>query len=567
MASSSKCITGKLKRIVATAIAAILSVGLVSYYPIVKNDNYGIVVEAYSNGNYKVNTASGINVRTGAGTGYSKAGAATNGTSFTVDQISGSWGHTSSIKCTNGTKSSWVCLDYCRQTSTSSSGSSNVSSFQAATYKVNTSSGLNVRTGAGTNYSKKTAVKNGTYLYITSKSGDWGYASNYGGYVSMKYTAFVSNSNLTSGSGASYGVSTAVNIISNYTNYSTPLSNGTAYFITPACATGNVIDVSNSGKNNGANILSWSKHGGTNQQFKAVYLSNGYYTFYNVNSGKVIDVSGGIVANGTNIQIYEYNGTASQQWRLISAGNGYYYLQSKLNSSYYLDVSGASSSNGANVQLYKGNASNAQKFKFTTTSSNGGSSNSSYSLSKLKPLQQGNYSNVKYVHYSNKTVASSGCGTMATINAVRYLTGKTIDVSSMAYWAGENQYVYDVGSYHTIAQAAAKKYGNQYGFSCSQYKTFSSYPSASEYSTIWNLMVSHLQRGEVAVTLVKGHFIAIVDYDSSTNKVLVYDSAASSSRGTTTSGDWKSYDELRYGSGVCYSKLKIRDAITFLCKN
>lgn len=26
----------------------------------------------------------------------------------------------------------------------------------------------------------------------------------------------------------------------------------------------------------------------------------------------------------------------------------------------------------------------------------------------------------------------------------------------MAYWAGENQYVYNVGSYHTIAQAAAK---------------------------------------------------------------------------------------------------------------
>lgn len=80
-------------------------------------------------------------------------------------------------------------------------------------------------------------------------------------------------------------------------------------------------------------------------------------------------------------------------------------------------------------------------------------------------------------------------------------------------------------------------------------------------------MVSHLQRGEVAVTLVKGHFIAIVDYDSSTNKVLVYDSAASSSRGTTISGDWKSYDELRYNSGIGYSKLKIRDAITFLCEN
>lgn len=61
---------------------------------------------------------------------------------------------------------------------------------------------------------------------------------------------------------------------------------------------------------------------------------------------------------------------------------------------------------------------------------------------------------------------------------------------------------------------------------------------------MWNDLRSHLKNGEVAVALVEGHFIAIVDYDSRSNTVLVYDSAASDKRGTTTKGDWKSCNEL-----------------------
>lgn len=219
---------------------------------------------SYSTGTYQVNTSAGCNVRKGAGTGYAKLGAATNGTQFKVTKISGNWGY-GTIKCTNGTKTGWICLTYCKAVS----------------------------------------------------------------------------------------------------SYSTPLSSGTSYYISPACATGNNLDVSGGGKNNSTNIISYKKNNGKNQQFKAVLKSNGYYAFYDNNSGKVIDVNGGKVANGTNVQIYQWNGTDSQLWRLIDAGNGYYYVQSKLNSSYYLDINGCVNTNGANVQLYKGNNSNAQRFKFT----------------------------------------------------------------------------------------------------------------------------------------------------------------------------------------------------------
>lgn len=342
-------------RFVAAMLAMVMSFGAI----IAPNENgknflesNPIVASAYSTGNYKVATSSGVNVRSGAGTGYSKKGSAANGTTFTVSQISGSWGYTSSIKCTNGTKSGWVCLNYCSQIT---------SSFVSGTYKVYNCSTLNVRKGAGTSYGVKTTVKAGTYLYITSKSGNWGYAQNKGGYVSMKYCTFVSKSDLTSTSSSSSSSSS--------TSYSTPLSSGTKYYIYPKCASNKVLDVNGLGTANGTNIMICNLNGGKNQQFKAVLVSSGYYAFYDTNSGKVIDVSGGVVANGTNVQLYKYNGTASQLWRLISVGDGYYMLQSKLNKSYYLDICGGTDTNGANVQLCKGNSTNAQKFKFVSVSS------------------------------------------------------------------------------------------------------------------------------------------------------------------------------------------------------
>lgn len=74
---------------------------------------------SYSTGTYVINTKSGCNVRTGAGTGYNIVGAASNGVTFTVTKTSGSWGYTSSINCTNGKRSGWVCLDYCYKKSSS----------------------------------------------------------------------------------------------------------------------------------------------------------------------------------------------------------------------------------------------------------------------------------------------------------------------------------------------------------------------------------------------------------------------------------------------------------------
>ncbi len=68
---------------------------------------------SYSTGYYIVSPSNGINVRTGAGTGYSRVGAASQGIKFYVSKVSGNWGFTDSIRCTNGTRSGWVALEYC----------------------------------------------------------------------------------------------------------------------------------------------------------------------------------------------------------------------------------------------------------------------------------------------------------------------------------------------------------------------------------------------------------------------------------------------------------------------
>ncbi|MBQ8767729.1 MAG: SH3 domain-containing protein, partial [Clostridia bacterium] len=149
---------------------------------------------SYSTGTYCVSSSSGINVRKGAGTGYSKVGAASKGITFTVSKVNGSWGYTSSIKCTNGTKAGWVSLDYCSKKSTSANNTSSASKYTTGSYTINSNSGVNVRKGAGTGYSKVGAAARGTTFNVSKVSGAWGYSSSIkctngtrAGWVSLDY--------------------------------------------------------------------------------------------------------------------------------------------------------------------------------------------------------------------------------------------------------------------------------------------------------------------------------------------------------------------------------------------
>lgn len=114
---------------------------------------------SYSTGTYSISTTKGLNVRRGAGTYYSKVGTATYNTKFYVSKISGNWGYTSSIRCTNGTRAGWVSLDYCRR---SSSGSYNRNSYNDVFASVK-GSGYSFEQGKA---SQSTTFTKGTFVYV-----------------------------------------------------------------------------------------------------------------------------------------------------------------------------------------------------------------------------------------------------------------------------------------------------------------------------------------------------------------------------------------------------------------
>ena len=95
-----------------------------------------------TNVNYKVkvNTSKGLNIRSGASTSYRIVGGYANGTTVTITSEKSNWGKT---------KKGWICLDYTTRVGSSSS------SYRTGRYEV-TATVLNVRTGPGTNYSRKT---------------------------------------------------------------------------------------------------------------------------------------------------------------------------------------------------------------------------------------------------------------------------------------------------------------------------------------------------------------------------------------------------------------------------
>ncbi len=225
-------------------------------------------------------------------------------------------------------------------------------------YRITTTAGVNMRSGPGTNYRKVTAIPYNTTVSVTSTSGVWGKTTyrGYTGWFSLDYAQKITTS---SNSG------------------SRPLADG-KYHIATSLNTGKVLDCDAWSTSNGANILLWEAHYGTNQTVTLTYLNNGYYKIVFNHSGKCLDVSGCSTSSGANVHQWDYVGGTNQQWLIKSAGNGYYYVIAR-HSGKYLDVSGGSSANGANIQVYDGNGTAAQKFRFIPAGSVSSNSNNNSS--------------------------------------------------------------------------------------------------------------------------------------------------------------------------------------------
>jgi len=132
-----------------------------------------------------VNTAAGLNVRKGPSTSYARIATLTNGTKVKVITTSGDWS-----KITSGSITGYVSNQYLSSKSPSSGNTSdNDSNETSITKYVDASVGLNVRKGAGTNYSVITTLSHGTKVTVKSTSNGWSKITSGSttGYVSSTY--------------------------------------------------------------------------------------------------------------------------------------------------------------------------------------------------------------------------------------------------------------------------------------------------------------------------------------------------------------------------------------------
>lgn len=132
----------------------------------------------------KINTPV-LNVRSGPGTNYNINRTVKINEVYTIVEEKDGWG-----KLKSG--AGWISLAYTTKNTNSSStvqSSSNSSKYVLGLYVVNTTSGLNVRTGPGTNYARKKTYTNGTRFDTFEIKNDW--ARTPSGWVCLKYCKLV----------------------------------------------------------------------------------------------------------------------------------------------------------------------------------------------------------------------------------------------------------------------------------------------------------------------------------------------------------------------------------------
>ena len=161
-----------------------------------------------------VNSTSGLNVRSGAGTTYSKLGTLEYKEKVTVLSTSNGW-----AKINYNGQTGYVSSSYLQTTVPGGTTSENNNSSTTTTVKyVNATSGLNVRSGAGTSYSKIGSLDYKEKVTVLSTSYGWAKINYKGqaGYVSSSYLQSTVPSGSTSNSGSNNSVSASASSVIAY---------------------------------------------------------------------------------------------------------------------------------------------------------------------------------------------------------------------------------------------------------------------------------------------------------------------------------------------------------------
>jgi len=139
-------------------------------------------------------------------------------------------------------------------------------------------------------------------------------------------------------------------------------ADGSTHYLTSA-SSGLVMDVSGASTADGAKVVQWSNHSGTNQQWTVHSVSGKVFTLVNVNSGKCLETPNQSTAQGVQLDQGTCNGSTSQQWSVNPVGAGYTLVN--VLSGLDADVFGASTSAGAAIDQWPGNGGANQTWNFS----------------------------------------------------------------------------------------------------------------------------------------------------------------------------------------------------------
>jgi hypothetical protein len=135
---------------------------------------------------------------------------------------------------------------------------------------------------------------------------------------------------------------------------------------------GMYLDIYGAGKDDGANVIQYTKNGGANQQFDVEALGDGTYSIRAAHSGKALDVFQWNANDGAELRQWAYHGGKNQRWRIDDAGGGLYSITSAF-SNKVIDVWEMNKASGGAVKLYHWNNGPNQKWSLVRADSNNNS--------------------------------------------------------------------------------------------------------------------------------------------------------------------------------------------------
>jgi hypothetical protein len=158
--------------------------------------------------------------------------------------------------------------------------------------------------------------------------------------------------------------------LSNPVTYSTidlggGISDGATYTVSNA-GSNLLLSIAGGSTTNGTNATQQAADNATDQQWRFVQQSSGYFKILNVASGKVLGVENQSTADGAKILQWDDNGTLDHEWAVAPNPAGGYSLTNRVTGK-YLEIPNASTAAGTIAGQWSGTGCACQRWNVTQT--------------------------------------------------------------------------------------------------------------------------------------------------------------------------------------------------------